>query len=73
MSTSRLRFPHYRASWIFAMLALMFSSFAVTASDHLRINNANLELTIGRLDRNETIKTGDSGLTDQQRVAFIEL
>jgi len=51
----------------------MFSSFAVTASDHLRINNANLELTIGRLDRNETIKTGDSGLTDQQRVAFIEL
>ncbi|HIE87602.1 MAG TPA: hypothetical protein EYP91_12335, partial [Gammaproteobacteria bacterium] len=62
MSTSRLRFQHYRASWIFAMLALMFSSFAVTASDHFLINNADGELTIGPLDRIEDITTARTRL-----------
>lgn len=62
MSTSRLRFQHYRASWMFAMLALMFSSFAVTASDHFLINNADGDLPIGPLDRSEDITTARTRL-----------
>ena len=41
---------------MFGILALLLSSFAVTASDHFPISNADGYLTIGPLDRDEDLK-----------------
>jgi len=66
---SRPRFQLYRTLWTFVVLALMFTSFTVTAIEAFPIDNAEGGLTIGPLVRPENITTARTRL-DQNSVRY---